>query len=57
MCAKNATPLDFGKVCTSHKKHVVHYSSIIVLHREILCAVRTKYYALGARNDIRTVPV
>lgn len=57
MCAKNATPLDFGKVCTSHKKHVVHNSSIIVLHGEILCAVRTKYYTLSARNVICTVPV
>lgn len=48
MCTKNATPLDFGKVCTSHKKHVVHYSSIIVLHGEILCTGRTIYYTLSA---------
>ena len=38
-------------------RFVTHYVSILALHIEILCAVRTKYYALGARNDIRTVPV
>ena len=32
------------------------YVSITALHIEILCALRAKYYALGARNDIRTVP-
>ena len=35
---------------------MLHYVSFLALHREILCAVRTKYYVLGARNDMRTVP-
>ena len=34
---------------------MLHYVSFLALHPEILCAVRTKYYALGARNDIRTM--
>lgn len=37
-------------------RFVTHYVSILALHIEILCAGRTRYYTLGARNDMRTVP-
>ena len=48
----------------NHKRHkndwwtsfpLTRWVSIIAFQREIICAGRTKYYALGAWNDTRTV--
>ena len=41
--------------CLRNDKMIVLVSSNTGTQREITCAVITKYYALGVRNEMRTV--